>query len=156
MTNTGSATLWKQVLFVFIITLLSYVVVFNWIEYRRRKNGPWQVTFTEEAGVPAMVVNQPALGLANITLIFSGEPLQTNLPQTITFEHGRPAPFDLPFGKCIFIDAVFLPGTASCEVFNHEIQLLPRALTIDRIERPWQSSEKILLTNRPSVTLPAK
>lgn len=151
-----SHSLGKQILIVFLATLLGYATIFNWIEHRRRKNGPWQMTFTEVAGVPAIVVNQPALRLTNITIIFSGAPAQTNRPQTVAFEHGRPAPFDLPFGKCVFADAIFLPGTATCEIFNHEIQLLPRTLTIDRVEHPWQPGEKILLTNRPSATLPAK
>lgn len=151
-----SHSFWRPILIAFLVTLLSYVAIFYWIENRRRKNGPWQVTFTEVAGVPAIVVNQPALGFTNITIVFEGVPLQTNPPLTVTFEHGRSAPFDLPFGKCIFADTIFLPGTATCEIFSHEIQLLPRTLTIDRVERPWQPGEKILLTHRPSVTLPAK
>jgi len=156
MTKTSSPTLWKPILVVFLITLVSYAVVFHWIEHRRRKNGPWEMTFTEVGGVPAIVVNQPALQLTNITVVFSGAPPHSLRPQTVMFEHGRPAPFELPFGKCIFIDAIFLPGTATCEIFNHEIQLLPRTLTIDHVEHPWRAGEKIFLPHRPSATLPAK
>ncbi|MEI2722694.1 MAG: hypothetical protein V9H26_03870 [Verrucomicrobiota bacterium] len=111
------------------------------------------MTFTEVAGAPIIVVNQPALRLTNITVVFPDAPTQTNLPRTVAFEHGRPAPFDLPFGKCIFADAIFLPGTATCEIFGHEIQLLPRTLTIDGAERPWRSGEKIFLTNTASATM---
>ncbi len=156
MTKTSFLALWKQILLVFLATLLGYVAVFNWIEHRRRKNGPWQMTFTELAGVPAIVVNQPALQFTNITIVFGGATAQTNQPQTVAFEHGRPAPFDLPFGKCVFTDAIFLPGTATCEIFGHEIQLLPRTLTIDRVEHPWRAGEKIFLPNRPTVIVPAK
>jgi hypothetical protein len=156
MTKTKSPAPWKPILIVFLVTLLGYVAVFNWIEHGRRKSGPWQMTFTEVAGVPAIVINQPALQLTNITIVFSGTPPSTNRPQTVAFEHGRPAPFDLPFGKCVFVDAIFLPGTATCEIFSHEIQLLPRTLTIDRVEHPWRSGEKIFLPSRPSVTFPAK
>ena len=144
-----SHSLGKPILIVFLVTLLGYAAVFNWIEHRRRKNGPWQMTFTEVAGAPAIVVNQPALQLTNITIVCGGAPPPTNRPQTVAFEHGRPAPFDLPFGKCVFVDAIFLPGTATCEIFGHEIQLLPRTLTIDGVEHPWRSGEKILLPNRP-------
>lgn len=156
MTKTKSSAPWRPILIVFLVTLLGYAAVFNWIEHRRRKNGPWQMTFTDDAGVPAIVINQPALQLTNITLVFGGGPPQTNRPQTVAFEHGRPAPFALPFGQCVFVDAIFLPGTATCEIFHHEIQLLPRTLTIDRIEHPWRSGEKIFLPSRPSATVPAK
>jgi hypothetical protein len=150
-----SQSLGKPILIVLLVTLIGYAVVFNWIEHRRRKNGPWQMTFTEFAGVPAVVVNQPALRLTNIAIVFNGAPAQTNLPQTVAFEHGRPAPFDLPFGKCVFADAIFLPGTATCEIFSHEIQVLPRTLTIDRVEHPWRSGEKIFLPYRPPAILPS-
>lgn len=156
MTKASSPALWKPILVVFLITLTGYAVVFNWIEHRRRQNGPWQMTFTEVGGLPAIVVNQPALQLTNVTVVFSGAPPPTNLPQTVAFEHGRPAPYDLPFGKCVFVDPLFLPGSATCEIFNHEIQLLPRTLTIDGIEHPWRSEEKILLPPRPAGTLPGK
>ncbi len=156
MTKTSSPALWKSILVLFLITLVGYLVVFNWIENRRRQNGPWEVTFTEAGGFAAVVVNQPGLRLTNITIVFNGAPAPSIGPETVRFEHGRPAPFNLPFGKCIFLDAIFLPGTATCEIFNHEIQLLPRTLTIDRVEHPWRSGEKIFLPHRPPPTLPAK
>ena len=147
---------WKQIIAVFIAALVGYLAVFYFIEHQRRKDGPWQATFTSFEGMPAIVVNHPKLQLTNITITFADAPVPTNLPQTVAFEHGRPAPFDLPFGKCVFIDALYVPGTAAWEVFGHEIQLLPRVLTIDKVERPWRSGEKILLTNQPSATLPAR
>jgi hypothetical protein len=151
-----SAPGWKQIIAVFICALLGYLVVFYWIEHQRRKNGPWLATFTSMNGLPTLIVNHPRSELTNITIMFISAPVPTNLPRTVAFEHGLPAPFDLPFGKCVFIDALYLPGTAACEIFGHEIQLMPRVLTIDRVERPWQSGEKILLTNRPSATLPLR
>ena len=151
-----SAPIWKQIVAVFLCALVGYLAVFYWIEHQRRKEGPWVTTFTAVDGLPAIVVNHPKLQLTNITIAFVDALAPTNLPQTVAFEHGRPAPFDLPFGKCVFIDALYMPGTAVCEIFGHEIQLMPRVLTIDKVERPWRSGEKILLTNQPSVTLPAR
>jgi len=148
--------IWKQIIVIFACSAVGYAVVFGWIEHLRRKNGPWQATFTADGGFSAIVVNHPKLQLTNITILFVDAPMPTNLPQTVAFEHGRPAPFDLPFGKCVFIDALYLPGTAACEMFGHEIQLMPRVLTIDKVERPWRSGEKILLTNQPSATLPPR
>jgi hypothetical protein len=148
--------IWKQLLAVFVCSVVGYVLVFGWIEHRRRQSGPWQATFTQIDGSPAVIVNQPQLRLTNVSIVFVGASALTNLPQIVTFEHGRPAPFDLPFGQCVFIDALYLPGTAACEMFGHQIQFMPRVLTIDQVERPWQSGEKILLTNRPSATLPPR
>ena len=91
--------------------------------------------------------------LTNITIVFLEAIATTNAPQPIRFEHGRVAPFDLPFGKCVFLDTLYLPGTVAMEAFGHSIQVLPRTLTIDRVEHPWMSGEKILLTNRPPATL---
>lgn len=137
------------------ITLIGYAAVFSWVENNRRKDGPWEVTFTTDDNSPALTIHHAKLGLTNITFVFIGAEAQTNLPITIRFEHGRVAPFALPFGKCIFLDTLFLPGTVTVEMFGHEIQILPRAMSVDRIERAWLPGEKILLTNRPSATLPA-
>lgn len=148
--------IWKQIIAIFICSVVGYAVVFGLIEYLRRKNGPWQAAFTRIDGLPSVVVHHSRLQITNVSILFFDAPAPTNLPQTIAFEHGRPAPFNLPFGKCVFIDALYLPGTAACEIFGHEIQFMPRVLTIDRVERPWRSGEKILLTNQPSATLPPR
>jgi hypothetical protein len=148
--------IWKQLLAVFVCSLLGYVLVFGWIEHHRRKAGPWRATFTRTDGFPAMIVNQLALQLTNISFVFINAAAPTNQPQTVEFAHGRPAPFDLPFGQCVFVDTLFLPGTAVCEIFGHQIQFMPRSLTVDQVERSWQSGEKLLLTNQPSATLPAR
>jgi len=41
------------------------------------------------------------------------------------------------------MDTTFQPGTVVFTNFGHEIQLLPRVLTIDKVERPWQSGTTI-------------
>ena len=88
-----------------------------------------------------------------MTIVFSGSVAPTNLPQTIRFPHGRVAPFDLPMGKCVFLDTLYLPGTVTVQVLGHEIQMMPRTLSLDRVEHPWLSGEKILLTNSAPATL---
>jgi hypothetical protein len=50
----------------------------------------------------------------------------------------------------VFQDTTFLPGTVVIQTFGHEIQLLPRVLTLDRAEHPWRPGEVIFLTNQPS------
>ena len=69
----------------------------------------------------------------------------TNVTQTLEFSQARAVPFDVPFGKCVFLDPLFLPGTVTFEMFGHEIQLLPRVLTIDKVEHPWRNGETIRL-----------
>ena len=136
-----------------LVSLVGYIALFSWIENSRRKNDPWEITFTQVDNSPALLVSHARLGLTNVTIIFP-DAVATNTPQTIRFEHGRVAPFDLPFGKCVFLDTLYLPGSMAMELFGHQIQLMPRTMLIDRLEHAWLSGEKILLTNRPSATLP--
>src|SRR5262249_18519474 len=61
----------KHFIVAFIIALLGYVVVFHFIENRRTRKGPWQVTFTSSsAGSPAIIINQPALSISNVQIQF--------------------------------------------------------------------------------------
>jgi hypothetical protein len=143
----------KTLAIVGLVTLIVYITVFSLVEGNRRKDGPWELTFTQVNDSPALRINQAKLSLTNITILFAEAIVPTNLPQTIRFQHGQVAPVELPFGKCVFLDTLYLPGTVTCEMFGHEIQLLPRTLTIDRVEHPWHAGEKILLTNRVSATL---
>lgn len=138
-----------QVLLVFLAAVIGYAVCFQLIQSRRVAKGPWVVTFTSEAGTPVLVVNQPALGVRDLQISFPDQGRATNVTQTITFSEARHTPFDVPFGKCVFLDTVSLPGTVAFEMFGHEVQLLPRVLTIDKVERPWRSGETISLSNAP-------
>ncbi len=140
-------------LLVGVFTLVGYFSVFTWVENNRRKDGPWEITFTQVDNSPALLVNHAKLGLTNITIVFPDAVATTNASQTVRFEHGRVAPFDLPFGECVFLDTLFLPGTVTVKVFSHEIQVMPRTMTINRVEHAWSPGEKILLTNRPPTTL---
>jgi hypothetical protein len=47
------------------------------------------------------------------------------------------------------MDTTFLPGTVALELFNHEVELLPRVLVIDRQEHPWLSESTITLHPAP-------
>ena len=118
----------KHVAAAFGIALVVYSVAYTGIEHRRTRQGPWRVVFTNDvSGAPAILIDQPRLTITNV-----GEP--------------RPVPWDVPFGKCVFTDTTSLPGTIVFELFGHEIQLLPRVLTIDKSERPWHSNETIVLS----------
>ena len=136
----------KHFALAFVIALIVYVISYNAIEHRRTRNGPWEVTFANQAGVPALIINEPRLDIANVTITFPGQsPPLTNL--TVRFDPPQPVPFDLPFGRCIFMDTTFQPGTLVFTEFGHEIQLLPRVMTLDKRDYAWQSGAVIALTN---------
>lgn len=128
-----------------VIAIVVYVVFYTGIEHRRVRKGPWLVTFTNNvAGAPTLVINQPTLAITNLQISFPGE---TNT-QSASFEFSQPreVPWDVPFGKCVFMDTTFLPGTIVFDVYGHEIQLIPRTLTIDQKETPWRSDAVISVT----------
>jgi hypothetical protein len=139
----------RQVVAVFFVALTLYFVTYTAIEHRRNRNGPWEVTFTNDvAGTPAIRIDQPRLAITNVLIVFTNAPIATNAATAIAFERPRPVPFDVPYGRCIFMDTTFLPGTIVFEMFGHEVQLIPRVLTIDKQEQPWRVDEEIALPVR--------
>ena len=136
-----------QIALVFVAALALYLAAYSGIEHRRVRKGPWEVTFTNDAsGAPMISIFQPRLGLTNVQIVFPGATQSgSNAATTLAFAQPRPVPFDVPFGKCIFMDTTFLPGTIVFDMFGHEVQLIPRVLTIDKQERPWQSGAVITL-----------
>ena len=143
----------KHVILALVLAVICYGIFYYGIEHRRNEKGPWQVTFTNgAAGAPLIVVDQPSIGITNVLITFVGESAAapaanaTNLPPASRirrFAQPHPVPFEVPFGKCLFMDTTFLPGTITFELFGHEIELLPRALIIDFKEHPWQSGANI-------------
>ena len=138
----------KRVLLAFGIALVAYAILYNVIEHRRAAKGPWQVTFDQEQnGAPTILVNQPTIGITNVQLSFVGATdILTNGPVTLSFSEARKTPFNVPFGKCVFLDTVFLPGTIVFEMAGYQVQLMPRVLTLDGVEHPWRSGEALKLT----------
>jgi hypothetical protein len=137
----------------FGVSLSVYIIAYIGIEHERTRRGPWQVAFTNEVSdAPVLVINQPALAINRVRIIFPGETLSpANPAATLVFDQPRPVPYDVPFGQCVFMDTTSLPGTVVLKLFGHEIQLMPRVLTVDNKERPWRSEETLALpgTNRP-------
>ncbi|MEY2465517.1 MAG: hypothetical protein QOD03_38 [Verrucomicrobiota bacterium] len=148
LTGMKSPELIKPLAISFVIALLLYLVFYNGIEHRRTRKGPWQVSFTNNAsGAPAILINQPTLAITNVEIVFPAETAGTNSMASIDWAQPRPVPFEVPFGKCVFMDTTFLPGSLVFEIFGHEIQLIPRMLTIDKKEQPWRSNTTVPITN---------
>src|SRR5258708_5713870 len=137
----------KHFILTFLIALAVYAVFYYGIEHRRTRKGPWQVAFKRsETGEPTFVIDQPALGISNVRIQFAAETLfATNLPVTLAFSQPREVPYNLPFGRCVFMDTTFLPGTVTFQLFGHEIELLPRVMIIDHEEHAWRSGEVLTL-----------
>jgi hypothetical protein len=136
----------KHFILPFLIALVLYAAAYSWIEHRRNRKGPWEVTFTNGIAGPGLVINQARLGLTNVQIIFPGEAATlTNTGSRMSFGRPREVPFELPFGKCVFMDLTFLPGTLTIDAFGHEIELLPRVLVVDRKERGWRTGESVTL-----------
>lgn len=137
-----------------ILALIVYAVSYAGIEHRRTRKGPWRVTFSHDAaGAPALLINQPALGITNVQITFPEAGPTTNTQAiTLAFAEPRPTPYNIPFGRCLFMDTTFLPGTIVLDLCGHEIQLIPRVLTVDRQEQPWRSEAIIAVTPRTNTS----
>jgi hypothetical protein len=134
----------RHVLIAFGIAVALYAVFYSAIEHRRVRQGPWHVTFTTNAaGAPALVINQPALAITNVQIEFPGRPVPAEPGAILRFDQPRQFPYDVPYGKVVFMDTTFLPGSVVFNLFGHEIELLPRTLIIDQEEHAWQSHSVI-------------
>jgi hypothetical protein len=142
----------KHFISAFVIALVLYAVAYTFIEHRRTRNGPWELRFLSAAGgPPTLVINEPRLRLTNVALAFPGAAAAATNVQ-LKFSQPREGPYDVPFGQCLFMDTTFLPGTLAFNLFGHQVQLLPRTLTIDRQDYPWRSETTLAITNVPVLT----
>jgi hypothetical protein len=145
-----SDNLLRHLVVPFAIALVVYVISYSWIEHRRTRKGPWEVTFTNDiSGAPTLVINQPSLAITNLQITFLGETNRTNM--SLSFRTPQEVPWDLPYGKCVFMDTTFLPGTITIDLFGHEVELIPRVLTIDQKEMPWVSGKTIAVARTNAV-----
>jgi hypothetical protein len=124
-----------------VIAVVFYVSVYGWIEHRRTFRGPWVAEFrADAAGVPSLLISQTNLHIAE-TITFPGQTVRPgNFSRAIVFDQ---APPDLPFGQLIYQDPTSLPGTVTMRLFGHAVELLPRVLTVDKKEYPWQTGAVI-------------
>ena len=133
-----------HILIALTLTVILYVVTYQWIEYLRTRKGGWTVTFkTDQLGHPSIWVDQPKLRVAQVSFYFPDQRLsQTNLQSTLLFDQPQT---NVPFGKVVYFDTTFLPGAIVLDAFHHQIQLLPRVLILDGKEVPWQNGQSFKL-----------
>ena len=134
----------KHFIIAFALALALYIVFFTFIEGRRTRNGPWRVAFGSAGSnsPPFLIINEPRLKISNVRVMFAG----ASAPRTnavMIFDTPREVPFDVPLGQCVFMDLISQPGTVTFNLFGHEVQLIPRALTIDKKDVRWESDKTI-------------
>ena len=138
---------------VFTATVAVYLLAFYGIEHSRDRKGPWSVQFDLGAdGAPMVVVSQEELGIDGVRIVFPEEAAPEGFaPSRVAFSRPRHVPFVTPLGECFFQDLTFLPGTVTLRPFDgHEIEMLPRALFVNRREYAWEAVDEIRIyqTNR--------
>lgn len=135
----------RSLVLFFVVVFLLYLGAFYGCEYMRARKGPWEVQFvSDSSGRPSIIVDQPALGVSSLEILFHGEHInRTNLSERVLFN----APLKpTPFGKVIYEDLTFRPGVVTFDLFGHEIELLPRVLIVNKKEVPWKSDSIVELT----------
>ena len=138
--------------YAFLIAVVGYVVLYNLIERSRTRLTPWEITFTQTNGTPMLIVSQAQSAPEPRTLVFRGRDstfLTLTKPETMVFSQPRPVPFSVPFGRCIFLDTTFLPGTVVLELFGQTIEFMPKALIIDNQPQEWDSGPREIEVKPP-------
>lgn len=137
----------KHLIIGFVFALLLYLAGFFLIEHYRNVKGPWRVSFREDChGQPRISISHPQLNISNVTLVFQGEQL-SNFKSEATVFFDQPKT-NVPFGKVLFFDTTFLPGTVTFDLFGHEIELRPRTMVVDLREVAWKSEATIKLSQK--------
>lgn len=138
----GSEGVFKHFAFAFVLAVVCYVGFYSCDSHLRLRKGPWELTFKNEVdGTPTVVINQHQVGITNVTLRLSGELVEQKV-ETVQFTGPG---IQVPFGKVVFFDTTYLPGTLTLDLLGHEVELLERTLIVNFKDHPWQSGEVITL-----------
>jgi hypothetical protein len=131
--NKDGKEFWRHAGIAFAIAIVFYIVFFSWMTHRREGKGPWQITFVADTnGTPSLDIQQQKLNLSKRITFDGAKIAPTNA--VVRFYQGTT---EIPFGKMLFQDPTFLPGTVTMEQFGHKVELLPRVLVIDKKEYAW-------------------
>ena len=158
MESSHSKVPWRVLIALFLLTLVIYVGGFYGLEHIRDRKGPWTVDFDATASKPTISIDQRALGIKSFKIVFDdvnadglasgkvsfNDPKLNAQPMDKTPESTqelKQKAFDVPFGKCIYQDLMFLPGVVTMNLLGHEIELMPRTLVIDKKEIPWTADK---------------
>ena len=133
----------KHLVIAFGLALVGYGLLYGCDKHLRTRRGAWEFTFAPSAqGEPTLTIDQPFLGISKVRILIKGETYE-GATQRIRFD--KPG-IELPFGKPMFYDTTYLPGSVTMDLFGHEVEVLPRTLILNFKEKPWKSGEVISLT----------
>lgn len=137
----------KQVIITALVVVGLYFLIFGLVQHTRDRKGPWQIVFrTDAQGEPSLSISQPFLGVTNAQVVFEGERVKlTNFSHT--YVYSEPIT-NIAFGRVLFQDLTFLPGTVTFDMFGHEVECFPRFLAINRKPLPWQSDSVVRLAEK--------
>jgi len=139
--------LWRHLAIALAGAVLVYAVVFAWLEHRRVRLGPWEVTFVHEPpDTPRLSIHHQKLGISDVTVILPINPAAAVTNVTLQFGPGRVVPFDVPLGECTYQDPLFLPGVVALELEGQQVQMFPRALKVNGVDHQWESGLTIEAT----------
>lgn len=154
--KSSIATL-RSVAITFVAAVVFYLLAYSWMSKRQTGKGPWMVDFaTNSAGVPELIISQKSLGISNITVRFEGEQLApTNTTGTVSFNTPQKR---TPFGRTIYDDLMFQPGSVALDCFGHVVEMIPSALGLDAQRIAWKSgdSHTLRVTNKVPTEVRAK
>ena len=133
----------KHLVMAFGLALVGYGLLYGCDHHLRTRRGAWEFTFAASAqGEPTLTIDQPFLGISKVRIVIKEETYE-GATQRIRFD--KPG-IELPFGKPMFYDTTYLPGSITMDLFGHEVEVLPRTLILNFKEKPWKSGEVISLT----------
>lgn len=133
----------KHLVIAFGLALVGYGLLYGCDRHLRTRRGAWEFTFAASAqGEPTLTIDQPFLGISKVRIVIKDETYE-GATQRIRFD--KPG-IELPFGKPMFYDTTYLPGSITMDLYGHEVEVLPRTLILNFKEKPWKSGEVISLT----------
>lgn len=139
----------RKLLLLAAATLTFYVVAFYGIEWWRERLGPWEVTFTSNTNhPPALIIHQARLGIEKVEILFEGESAP---PTNVCLRFDQPVRV-VPWGNVVHQDPIKFPGVVTLHLFGHEVEMMPRVLSLNRRAIPWTGQTQFRL--RPQDKLP--
>jgi hypothetical protein len=145
--------LWCHLAIALAGAVVLYIAMFLWLEHRRTRLGPWEVTFVHQPPAsPRLIVAQPRLNISDVQIALPTHLTATATNVTLRFDAGRTVPFEVPFGQCTYQDPLFLPGVVALDVGGQKIQMFRRALSINGVEHAWEPGLRIDATGGAAVT----
>jgi len=132
----------KHLVTAFALALLGYGLMYGCDRHLRARKGAWEFTFAASAaGEPVLTIDQSYYGIQKVSIVIVGESYDGPV-QRVRFD--RPG-LEIPFGKPLFFDTTYLPGSVTLDLFGHEVEVLPRTLFLNFKEHAWKSGEQIRL-----------